>query len=41
LTNGTFEPKAFCSETKENPKKYFYDENGNLEEFEFIILEPS
>ena len=39
--NGTFEPKAFCTETTENPKKYFYDEDGNLEEFEFIILEPS
>jgi hypothetical protein len=34
------EPKAF-SDYKDSQKPYFYDEDGNLEEFEFMILEPS
>jgi len=34
------EPNAF-SDNKESSKPYFYDEDGNLEEFEFMILEPS
>ena len=41
MSNGTFEPKAFASDPKETNRKYFYDDEGNLEEFEFMILEPS